>query len=342
MRLHALQYLRAVAALAVVYSHAVIQVDSYSPFLLEFGGFGVDIFFIISGFIMVFISKPDDTPGKFIVNRVRRVVPLYWFFTLIMAGILLFLPSLFKRSVFDWQAVFLSLAFIPYESIAYPGQLWPIVAPGWSLNYEMYFYALFAVSLFFPPRLRVGIAIGLLAAIVVVAKVSASESAVALFYGHDVVFEFVFGMLLAVAWRRGFRIPQPLAIALVIVGMTLLLIRLPTIRALAFGLPALMVVCGALYIKLPEYRFGTLLGDASYSLYLCHLFVLGLLRVVLPPLLGEGALAAWSFVALSLTISTIVSIAVHVAIDNWLLRHERLDRFRRPATDALAAREHRA
>jgi len=342
MRLHALQYLRAVAALAVVYSHTVIQVESYAPLLLEFGGFGVDIFFVISGFIMVFISKPTDTPRAFIINRVRRVVPLYWFFTLAMACILLFLPMLFKRSVFDWQAFALSLAFIPYESIAYPGQLWPIVAPGWSLNYEMYFYVLFALSLFFAPRLRVPIVIGLLIVIVVIAKASASDSAVALFYGHDVVFEFVFGMALAVAWRRGFRIPPGLAIALVVVGMALLLVRLPTLRALAFGLPALMVVTGALYIKLPENRLGVLLGDASYSLYLCHLFVLGVLRVILPPLLGEGPVAAWSFVAISLVVCIIASIVVHVVIDNWLLRIERLERFKRPEEDTLTARERRA
>ena len=61
MRLHALQYLRAFAALAVVYSHIVIQVEPYQEWLLEFGSFGVDIFFVISGFIMIYISKPTDT-----------------------------------------------------------------------------------------------------------------------------------------------------------------------------------------------------------------------------------------------------------------------------------------
>lgn len=342
MRLHALQYLRALAALAVVYSHSVIQVESYASLLPEFGGFGVDVFFVISGFIMVFISKPTDTPGRFIVNRVRRVVPLYWFFTILMALILIMLPDAFKRSIFDWQAFLLSLAFIPYESIAYPGQLWPIVAPGWSLNYEMYFYVLFALSLFLPVRLRVAAVITLLVGIVALAKITGSDSAVAVFYGLDVVFEFVFGMLLAVAWRRGFRLPASVGAVLLIVGTALLLARIPTIRAIAFGIPALMVVAGALFIKLPERRWAVLLGDASYALYLSHLFVLGALRVVLPPLLGDGPVAAWSFVVLSLIICVFSSIAVHLAIDNWLLRSERLERFRGDRRQSLSPSERQA
>ena len=330
MRLHALQYLRALAALAVVYSHAVLQVDAYAPHLVEFGGFGVDVFFVISGFIMVWIAKPGDTPRRFLANRIRRVVPLYWFFTLLMALILVLLPELFKRSTFAWDTFLLSLAFVPHESAAHPGWLWPIVAPGWSLNYEMYFYLLFALSLVLPAAWRVGGAIALLTGVTLVSRAFGEHSEIARFYGEGMVFEFVLGMLLAVAWQRGLRLPSWLAALMLVLGTALLLAHLPLPRLLAFGFPSLLVVAGAVYIALPVRRWGVLLGDASYALYLSHLFTLGVLRVSLPPLLGEGAVAAWAFVAISLVVCTLVSVIVHVGIDGWLLRVERLAWLRRP------------
>jgi len=330
MRLHALQYLRAAAALAVVYSHAVIQVGSYEHWLPEFGGFGVDVFFVISGFIMVWIAKPTDTPRRFLISRVRRVVPLYWFFTLLMAVVMLALPSVFKSAVLDWQSLLTSLAFIPRDSLAHPGQLWPIVAPGWSLNYEMYFYLLFALSLLLAPRFRVSGAIALLAIAFVIARLSGSDSALVRFYGADIVFEFTFGMLLAVAYLRGFRLPSIVGAGLVVTGTVLLLVAAlnpegdAIIRAIRLGVPSLMVVAGCLYVRVPERRWAVVLGDASYALYLSHLFTLGALRLLLPPLLGDGPFAAWCFVAISLIVCTLVSVPVHFLIDNWLLRRERL------------------
>ena len=255
MRLHALQYLRALAALAVVYSHAALQVEGYLPLLPQVGGFGVDVFFVISGFIMVWIAKPEDTPGRFVVNRVRRVVPLYWFFTLLMAGLLLLAPSVFKSATFDIGELVLSLAFVPFESTSYPGWLYPIVAPGWSLNYEMYFYALFAASLALAPRWRVAGAIALLALVFVALRLIAPDSIAARFYASDVVFEFVFGMLLAVAWRRGLRLSPATGAALIVVGTLLLFVHLPLPRSIAYGLPSLAVVAGCLYVRAPLWRW---------------------------------------------------------------------------------------
>jgi len=331
MRLHALQYLRAAAALVVVYSHAALQVENYLPHLPQLGGFGVDVFFVISGFIMVWITKPTDTPGRFIVNRVRRVVPLYWFFTLLMALVLIAAPTVFKRSTFDIGELALSLAFIPFDSTTYPGWLYPIVAPGWSLNYEIYFYALFALSLTLAPRYRVGGAVALLVAVFLALRLIAPESVAGRFYADDIVFEFVFGMLLAAAWLKGFRLSPFVAAMLVGAGTVGLLLHLPLPRSIAFGLPALAVVTGCLFVDLPERRWAVVLGDASYALYLSHLFVLGVLRAVLPPVLGDGALAAWLFVAISLVVCTLASLPVHFLVDNWLLRRERLGALRSPS-----------
>lgn len=312
--------------------------------LSELGAFGVDIFFVLSGFIMVYISKPTDTPVNFFKNRFRRVVPLYWFFTLFMAAILLFLPSIFKNSTFDLVATVKSLLFVPEYSIAQPDMIWPIVAPGWSLNYEMYFYALFALSLFFAKAWRIWVVGFLISALWILANWKSggnaeSAGAISGFYGDAIVFEFLFGMVLALIYKRGFSMPQSVAWGLLIVGFALLLITLPIPRIFAYGIPALMIVAGTLYVKLPVNSFCVMLGDSSYALYLCHIFTLGICRKVIPPFLGEGAGSAVIFAIVSTIICIVSGIVVHFLIDNWLLRQERVEQVKsmlgRPKLTAL-------
>jgi len=337
MRLHALQYLRAIAALVVVYSHACIQVPEYKAQVVEFGSFGVDIFFVISGFIMMYISKPSHTPKAFIVNRVRRVVPLYWFFTLLLATVLFIKPSIFSKTELQLDVLVQSLLFLPHWSQAHPGEVWPLLAPGWSLNYEMYFYALFALSLFAAQKFRlpiISIVIICVFGLAHLTSIDGPDGPYTEFFKDQVVFEFIFGMLLAYAWQRGFRLTSIAGTAMAITSFAYLIFHSQqrgyasfddAQHILTHGIPAALMVAGVLYIKLPENKFGLLLGDASYALYLSHIFVLGLLRVVLPPILGTSQSAAFLFVAISLVVCTLVSIPVHLLIDNWLLRNERFD-----------------
>ncbi len=327
-RLHALQYLRAIAALLVVYSHATMQVPAWKELLPYTGAYGVDIFFIISGFIMVYITKPNATPMNFLVNRARRVVPLYWFFTLLMALILFFLPSVFKTGEFSWLTLVQSLFFIPHYSLQNPDFVWPIVAPGWSLNYEMYFYILFAVSLLFAQQFRV--AFITVAITVVWAIFTAMDSSVAIprFLSDPAVFEFVAGMLLALAWKRGVTLSSTAGWVLVIAGFVIVSVAPTDIHHwLRISLPSFLIVFGFLYIQVPVSRFGLMLGDSSYALYLSHIFVLGALRAIVPDNLPATPMYAWGFIIVSLIITTLVGIVVHFLVDNWLLREERLSLF---------------
>lgn len=324
MRLHALQYLRAVAALAVVYSHATPQYGPYTELLPYFGAFGVDVFFVISGFIMVWIARDTDTPGRFLVQRIRRVVPLYWFFTAVMAAGLIFAPSVFRNTSFELGSFLKSLFFIPHWSIINPGEVWPIVAPGWSLNYEMYFYLLFAASLFFRPAWRIPSIVATIAVVFFLALVVSSDSALGRFFTVSIVFEFILGMLLALTFKRGMRLTSSAGIFLIIAGIYWFVVDPQLVHVLRFGIPSLLIVAGFLYLELPVSRVGLLLGDSSYALYLSHIFTLGILRKLLPPLLGEGSTAAWMFVLISMIICALVGIVVHWVIDDWLLRSERL------------------
>ncbi len=318
--------MRAIASLAVVYSHAVLQVPAYQAVLHDAGSFGVDIFFVISGFIMVYIARPGDTPVRFMTNRIRRVVPLYWFFTLLMAAILLIAPSLFKTSAFDIPIIIKSLLFIPHYSQSDPSMVWPLVAPGWSLVYEMYFYLLFAASLWLPKRLRL-VAIGLCIVCVFTAFWRLPVTgAVADFFRDAIVFEFIFGMFLAWLYLRGVRMSSALAWVLIAAGFTLLLWDPEINRLYKYGIPALMIVTGTVYCRIPDWSFFVLLGDSSYALYLVHIFTLGLCRKVLPPMLGEGLVAAVLFVLVSLILCVITGLITHYVIDNWLLRSGRREK----------------
>lgn len=328
MRLHALQYLRAIAAIAVVWSHAVIQNGEYMQYLAKTGAFGVDIFFVISGFIMVFISKATDTPQRFISNRISRVVPLYWFFTLLMAVILLAMPGIFKNSDFSWVATIKSFLFIPEVTITQSHELWPILAPGWSLNYEMYFYAMFALSLLAPVKYRIAVCCASIVAILLLCRMLDNGGPITRFYGEPIVLEFILGMALAVVFKRDMlKVNQPFAWFLIIAGFVLIMtlpVPPPEFRIFTIGLPALMIVTGTLYCKMGENRFFVILGDSSYSLYLCHIFTLGVCRLILPPILGEGRTAAILFAILATLICIASGVVVHYLIDNWLLRKERL------------------
>lgn len=336
MRLHAIQYLRAIAALAVVYSHATQGYAPYEAVLPYAGVFGVDIFFVISGFIMVWIARDTDRPVAFFVNRVRRVVPLYWFFTLLLALIMLVLPSVMDNASLEIGALVQSLLFFPHWSATHPGEPWPLLAPGWSLNYEMYFYLLFAASLFLRPTWRVAFIIGMITLVYAAALAIGGDSALSSFLLETIVFEFALGMLLALAFKRGLRLPPAAGWGMILLALAWLLVDPQWIHILRYGIPALLIVAGCLYLNLGENKLGVLLGDSSYALYLSHIFVLGVLRKILPPFLGDSTVSAWLFVVIACLICVVAGIVVHVVIDNWLLRHERVSWLTQRLTNARA------
>ena len=146
--LYGIQYLRALAALAVVVFHAAER----SGYAFAIGAAGVDVFFVISGFIMwVIADRRPLSPGRFLADRIRRIVPVYWLATGVMvAGAL---AGLFPNLVLTVEHVVASLAFVPARSPS-TGALWPVLVQGWTLNYEMFFYLVFAASLVLPARLR--------------------------------------------------------------------------------------------------------------------------------------------------------------------------------------------
>lgn len=272
MRYQSIQALRAVAALMVLAHHL-------SSHRFVGGAAGVDIFFVISGFIMGSVDT-KAAPTQFMLKRIIRIVPLYWATTLLLcAGAL---AGVFARFTFDTSSLLKSLLFVPYANEA--GQIWPLAIAGWTLNAEMMFYVLFAASLMTrAPRITCAAA---LAGIVIAGALFAPESAPLRFWTSAIMLEFIAGLALAGPVR-----PAGLGRGLVMVAVgTAALITAEVawryteaLRPLVWGGPAALIVCGGLAIeragRWPTRSLAWLerIGDASYSLYLTHGFVVAVL-----------------------------------------------------------------
>ncbi|TIO99949.1 MAG: acyltransferase [Mesorhizobium sp.] len=268
-----MQCLRGLAACAVVCFHVSEQFGG--PF--DVGAAGVDVFFVISGFIMwvTTAGRPAD-PWRFMSRRITRIVPLYWIVTLLTAAGILLKPQFFYGHVLSVANFVGSLFFLP---VLQDNALNPVVIQGWTLCYEMMFYLVFTLVLFLGERWRFGVLVGALTAIVPLHFVLPAGYARA--FTDPVVIEFAAGVVVGRLWLQGARLP--LGAALAIAGAGFLLLAAGTLfdadlpRALLWGLPAALIVAGAVFAErarpFEPAALPTFLGDASYSIYLWHIVV---------------------------------------------------------------------
>lgn len=321
-----IQYLRGLAALMVVWHHAPRQIPSLERFIPSAGGVsGVDLFFAISGFIMVVTTTNSRVgPLEFIWRRIVRVVPLYWLMTLLMVAIALMVPSIFRTLVVEPDTLFKSLFFVPHFSNSFPDQVFPLLVPGWTLNYEMFFYVMFSLSLLLPANSRIYVlALGFFALVLIGVIAGPFQSAAGRTYTNPILLEFVAGAMIGAAWRRGWvMLPISVALILLVIGFALLMFR---------GVHPWGAVCGSALIlwaaltpKLADLKSCLLeaIGNASYSLYLTHIFTLGIIRSIWIKFLTDEPtlLTAGLYMCIAIIGSTIVALAVYRFVETPLLR----------------------
>ena len=300
-RINAIQSLRAGAAILVLASHALLYpLAEQSLAYGRLGWLGVILFFVVSGFIMVAVTGEGRFEARsFMRRRILRVVPLYWVFTLIAATLALLLPEIFKTTVFDGQQLLLSLAFVPFYNPASHGYH-PLYKLGWTLNYEMFFYVSFALLAVLTARRRVLVLTVTYLALSLVGLVVHPESAIPAFYTSYMPLAFVAGAWLGLAHIEGrlAKLPPMMSAGLLFIGFTGLfegfwIDRGVVEDATAFlGLLAFSAAAMALYVgleeKLPRLKVLETLGDASYSIYLAHIFAVAAIAGVLLHLLEPG------------------------------------------------------
>ncbi|KAA0691418.1 acyltransferase [Neorhizobium sp. P12A] len=269
--LFGIQYLRAFAALAVVVFHAAERTGGQ----FRIGAAGVDVFFVISGFIMwVMSARRPVTPLRFAVDRIQRIAPSYWIVTAIMlAGAVV---SLFPNMRLTADHILGSFLFIPVRSPS-NGEIWPVLVQGWTLNFEMFFYAIFAIALFLPRRFQLPFIGSIFAVLVGLGLWLHPQSPVWFTYTRPIIFEFVAGIVLAQLWLTG-KIPNgsfglPF-IAIGLCGFAAIYFLQLDFNEFSCGPLAFALVLGIVSLegggKLPSIRPLTYLGNASYSIYLWH------------------------------------------------------------------------
>ncbi|PPD15298.1 MAG: acyltransferase [Methylobacterium sp.] len=282
---HSIQHLRALAALGVVAAHLEIYLQRLGQAVPwpHFLSYGVDLFFVISGFIMwVTTAGKPVTPRAFLVKRLARIAPLYWAVTAFALLVLLTNRSLMPAGALDWGHVLASFLFLP---AIHPvsGELQPLVTAGWTLNFEMFFYVLFALALFLPERLRLGTVLAMLTLTVALGAFKPAATSPLAFFSDNIILEFGLGMLVGAGFVGGKRLPASLGLAAIAVGLAGWMIgseffgRIEP-RVLLVGIPAALIVLGAVILeqngRAPQSRLLHLFGDASYSIYLTHGIVL--------------------------------------------------------------------
>jgi len=325
-----IQVLRAAAAFLVIFVHIapLAARAGASPHAFEFGNSGVDLFFVISGLIMVFTTRRrETTAANFMAHRIARIVPFYWFMTFTVFAIALAAPALLQSTRADFGDLARSLAFVPYRKAN--GFVQPVVFVGWTLNYEMAFYVLFAAGLLTGRRvLGALLTLAALGAAAVAGYALRPAGLYGAFYTAPIVLEFGLGMLLGLALphlprsRTAARLAAPAG-----AFCMALLIVTPSIwpdadRFFLFGLPAAGAVFSALVLEragaVVRVPLLTRLGDASYATYLTHFFVTQV-AVKAAAVFGlADAGAAIALGAVTFAAAGAVGLAVHYGIEKPL------------------------
>lgn len=283
MKLNNLQILRGISALLVCCFHFRNDLNfkniDLGELLFSQGGIGVPIFFVISGFIMAFTTqKLNSDNGNiskqiilFYKKRVTRIVPLYYLLTFLWIFIggnilLYFSGETFSRLVH-------SLLFLPQNGT------FPVLFLGWSLNYEMFFYLIFGISLLFKSKRYIFIII-LFISTYISGLLFNFENAFIQMVTSVLNLYFVTGIIFALLLKKVNILPKQ---AIIISSIGIILFALLFFRILPFKTHLLSIIIVALFVfsfllfdfslKLKTNKFLVFLGDISYSLYLSHPFV---------------------------------------------------------------------
>jgi len=347
------QVMRGVAALMVVVGHSQSVVvgivatgnGGFARSALVPWGAGVDLFFVISGFIIVHASTRlfgrQDARTEFLRRRLVRIVPLYWLMTSLF--LLLLAAATWKGGdrFPDARAILASYLFVPADTYG-DGRLFPVLDLGWTLNYEMFFYALLALVVTMP-RERALTAMGIVLAVALAAGTVLPGPSALWFWTRPIMLDFGLGVAVGALVGRGIVLPNGVRILLAIAGAALLLADPYHIfdgpigttvanawpRVVLAGVPVAVVLAAAVLGPEPALPRVvsplTKVGDASYSLYLFHPFALIAIEKCAQKLPFVRGVSGWLLVAATVVLALVIATLAH----RWI---------ERPMTAALARR----
>lgn len=324
-----IQAMRYFAALAVLVDHLIVAMcevgklsDSWLPFAYKLGDVGVFLFFGISGFVMVLTNRDKfqnkGAPAKFFSRRLVRIWPMYFLATIVVFGM-----KYGSDAVYSVGNLFKSLAFIPY--VGSDGLYRPILGKGWTLNYEMFFYVIFAICLSL--RKSFGLSAACVTLIVLGVSTDIAGGMLWEFYANSIVLYFLVGIVLGYAikdvqlpWKFSYHAVSAIGIAAL---LFLLLVYLNVVLDVSWGKQILMLllVLACLYcVCFSETKFQSsvatrlvsLLGDASYCLYLFHGFFFFALKPLLKSFDNAAIIGILPIIIVAVTFGCVV---IHLYVE---------------------------
>ncbi len=329
-----IQYLRGLAALLVLLSHAAWKGKQYAGDPLgwfHIGAAGVDIFFVISGFVMCHTTRvKNDNPwavAHFLGRRFSRILPLYWTLSTVALLVFLLVPSVIN-SAGGKTDILKSFLLIPSQDRF-------LIEAGWTLSYEFFFYVIFALGL-----LRSGIvghvltcsalmALFLGGRLLESASATEAQGTMFAFVTDAILLNFVFGIALyhlhrhkVLPLRWVWLVLLSGFIWLVAVNQGLLNFHFRCVR---YGVPAFLVCWGLIrledILRRAPSNVASYIGDASYSIYLLHPFALALVAIMLKQfgLLSPG----WLFLLISVAVSLVSGLVCYALIEKPMLNYFR-------------------
>ncbi len=294
-KLYSIQILRGLAAVAVVidhvthYMHKSFSGESwlFSSNIYNVGGLGVDLFFCISGFIMVITThnKPSGVSQSisFLKKRFVRIYPTYWFYcilTLALPFILYGKTDLISK----YDPFFLLQSFLLLPAKISENSFSPFIGQGWTLQYELYFYLVFALALLVFRGWKVIVSCSsIIIALLIISKYLIFNEYINYLTSNAIVIDFIMGMIAANLYislsYKGVSIPP--IIGSIALFVTIILIsfnviyKSPIDRVMLFGVPSFFIVTLFSLVRVNSEKFINKLlvqiGEASYTIYLAHM-----------------------------------------------------------------------
>ena len=309
-----IQYLRAIAAIATVAHHVItgsyLYDYDYQNFfnVKQWGKYGVDLFFVISGYIIVYIQdKSNKSVSLFLKNRFLKIVPTYYFLTTFFIFLLFFFPNLIKWSLnFELNSTILESYLFYSTRFEKP----PLLYVGWSIEYEIYFYLIFSISIFFKKFIK---EYHFTLIIIII-----------LFIIFDLqlfVLEFCLGIFVFILTKR-YKINQNISFLIFLLGIIIFAIDVKKTeeidRFFRYGLPSFLIVLGSINLKEYRLNFFKLLGDASYSIYLIQVFTIPFVFKVIT----FFSIKDYNFLFFSVNVifTVIVGLTFYIFFENKILK----------------------
>ena len=313
--LHSINMIRTLSCISIVIFHITKFTNANSDSVtLSFNASpGFHLFLLISGFILVYITNPEDQPVPFMMKRAVRILPLYWLMTSVVIVMVAFKPWLFQKADLSAEHIVQSFLLLPYYDLE--GHLHPILFVGWTLGYIMLFYLIFAISLLAKAKHQIPLTLVMTVGLIFAAQWFPAP-AFRQFYGDPILFEFASGCIIGLALR------QPSVIAFIkrtpmwpfaLIGAIGLCVATwlhysGWAKIATFAPPAALLVFAAAgqdIFRTPlnnvVFRLG---GQISYGIYLIHPIVLPVLAVLIFKYIDTGALGITLIFATVLPLTT--------------------------------------